>query len=163
MNIATNNDTRAVLDGTLTGGKDVTLSADGSHVVNTRAEGGGAAKDGTGVGGALAITVADNVTEAVIGAGTKLDVSGAVSATATHHGSSETVACITRWIKSSVPKLPLVAVDVSWKTSIVVAPSVWRDLLQVTVTLKPLGPPAETVKEGGVVTAGKTLHGVGKT
>ena len=71
INIALDNDTRANLNGTLNGGDDVTLTATGSHVVNTTAEGGGAAKDGTGVGGGLALTIADNVTEAKLSAGTR--------------------------------------------------------------------------------------------
>ena len=92
INIALDNDTRANLNGTLNGGDDVTLTATGSHVVNTTAEGGGAAKDGMGVGGGLALTIADNVTEAKLSAGTGLDVTGNVGATATHHGSSVTTA-----------------------------------------------------------------------
>jgi hypothetical protein len=94
INIAVDNDTSAVIaDGaTLTGGDDVTLTATGSHVVNTTAEGGGQSTGATGVGGALALTVAENETEAKIGTGTALDVTGAVSATANHHGSSATLA-----------------------------------------------------------------------
>ena len=68
------------------------MSATGSHKVNTVTEGGGKAKDGTGVGGSLAITVADNVTEARLGTGAGLNISGAYSATADHHGSSVTTA-----------------------------------------------------------------------
>jgi len=92
INIAVDNDTRANLNGTLNGGDDVTLTATGSHVVNTTAEGGGTSKKDTGVGGGLALTVADNDTEAKLGAGAALNVTGAVSATANHHGSSATTA-----------------------------------------------------------------------
>jgi hypothetical protein len=94
LNIAVDNDTHALIaDGaTLTGGKDVTISATGSHVVNTTAEGGGQSTGATGVGGALALTVADNETEATIGTGTGLDVTGKVAVTATHHGASVTTA-----------------------------------------------------------------------
>jgi hypothetical protein len=94
INIAVDNDTSALIanGATLTGGKDVTMGATGSHVVNTTAEGGGTAKDGTGVGGALALTVAENETEARIGTGTGLDVTGDVAVTASHHGASVTTA-----------------------------------------------------------------------
>ena len=96
INIAVDNDTRALIaDGaTIIGGHDVTLSATGSHVVNTVTEGGGKAADGTGVGGSLAITVADNVSEARLGTeGSALfDITGAFKAEAIHHGSSVTTA-----------------------------------------------------------------------
>ncbi|MEX0958002.1 MAG: LEPR-XLL domain-containing protein, partial [Burkholderiales bacterium] len=94
INIATNNDTRAVIEdgAVLTGGNDVTLSATGSHEVDTLATGGGKSTGDTGVGGALALTVADNVTEAVVGSGAKLEIAGAFNAEAVHHGSSETTA-----------------------------------------------------------------------
>ena len=95
INIAVDNDTRAVIANgtTLDGGKNVTLSATGSHAVNTAAEGGGQSTGATGVGGALALTVADNETEARIGSNSiGLSVSGAVSATAKNTGSSITTA-----------------------------------------------------------------------
>ncbi len=76
----------------LTGLDDLTLSATGSHKTTTTAESGAAAEDGTGVGGAIAITVADNVTEAKLGTGGLIDLDGAFSATATHHGDSTTSA-----------------------------------------------------------------------
>ena len=61
--------------------------------MNATAEGGGQSTGDTGVGGAVALSVADNATEATIGyKATGLDVTGAVSATATHHGSSTTTA-----------------------------------------------------------------------
>ena len=88
INIAVDNDTAAKLDGTLTGGDDVTLDATGSHVVNATAEGGGQSTGATGVGGALALTVADNATEATIGyKATGLDVTGAVE----RHGDASRV------------------------------------------------------------------------
>ena len=94
LNIAANNDTIAKIQNgaTVNGGANVSLSAEGSHVVNTSATGGGKSTGDTGVGGALAITVADNVTEASLGTGTKLDITGDFSAEAVHHGKSETVA-----------------------------------------------------------------------
>src|SRR5262249_3901144 len=52
----------------------------------------GAAKDGTGVGGAFSVAVIDRVTQARIGSGTALDLTGSVNATATHHGTSTTTA-----------------------------------------------------------------------
>ena len=78
INIAGNNATRAFVDGALRGGADVTLSATGSHKMDTLAEGGGKAADGTGVGGALALTVAvNNDTEAELGrTGAGLNISG---------------------------------------------------------------------------------------
>src|SRR5262249_45898615 len=76
----------------LSGGSDLTLTATGSHVTSTSSTSGGAAKDGTGVGGAFAITVADNATTARSGSGSALDLTGAVSATANHHGASTTSA-----------------------------------------------------------------------
>ena len=59
INVAVDNDSRAIVGErvTLVGGNDVTLSATGSHKVDTVTEGGGKAVDGTGVGGSLAITV----------------------------------------------------------------------------------------------------------
>ncbi|MBK5565795.1 LEPR-XLL domain-containing protein [Ensifer sp. SSB1] len=75
-----------------TGLDDLTLSATGSHKTTTTAESGATAEDGTGVGGAIAITVADNVTEAKLGTGGLIDLDGAFSATATHHGESTTSA-----------------------------------------------------------------------
>ena len=93
INIAGNNATRALVDGTLSGGADVTLSATGSHKVDTLAQGGGKAADGTGVGGALALTVAmNNDTEASLGAGAGLTIGGDFSATADHHGVASTLA-----------------------------------------------------------------------
>ena len=77
---------------TLSGAEDVTLSATGSHKTSTTSTSGGAAKDGTGVGGAFAITVADNTSSATVGSGTLLDITGSLSATATHHGDSATTA-----------------------------------------------------------------------
>jgi hypothetical protein len=92
LNITPHNTTEALLLGTLEGGKDVTLGAEGSHVVNTSAIGGGKSNSDTGVGGALAITVAENATTARVDAGTALDISGKFEANAGHHGASETVA-----------------------------------------------------------------------
>src|SRR6185436_19576382 len=92
INVAVENDTRAAIDGKLAGGADVTLEADGSHVVNTTVVAGGLSKGGTGVGGAIAITVADNATEARIASGDALDVSGKVEVSAEHHGASATTA-----------------------------------------------------------------------
>ncbi|HWA13440.1 MAG TPA: LEPR-XLL domain-containing protein, partial [Burkholderiales bacterium] len=92
LNIATHNTTEAKIDGTLNGGKDVSLSATGSHGVDTTAIGGGKSKSDTGVGGALAITVAENHTEASLSSGTKLDITGDFSAEAVHHGASTTTA-----------------------------------------------------------------------
>jgi len=96
INIAVDNDSRALIaDGaTLNGGNDVSLTATGSHVVNTSASGGGQSTGATGVGGALALTVADNETEARIGSNlaAPLNVTGAVNVTANHHGSSATTA-----------------------------------------------------------------------
>ena len=94
LNIAGNNATRALVEGTLTGGQDVTLSATGSHKLDTLAEGGGkaGAAGGTGIGGALALTVAvNNDTEARVGADlTGLEIGGALSVTADHHGVAST-------------------------------------------------------------------------
>ena len=94
INIAGNNATRALVDGTLSGGADVTLSATGSHKLDTLAQGGGKAADGTGVGGALALTVAMNDdTEASLGADlTGLNITGAYTAQAAHHGVASTLA-----------------------------------------------------------------------
>ena len=86
------NDSLAIVDGTLTGGSDVTIAADGSHVVNTTVAAGGLSKGGTGVGGAIAITVAENDTQARLGSGTGLDVTGKVDVSANHHGASATTA-----------------------------------------------------------------------
>src|SRR6185436_4047452 len=92
INVAVENDTRALVQGTLNGGGDLAVEADGSHVVNTTAAAGGLSKGGTGVGGGIAITVADNATEASISSGTALNVSGKVDANAQHHGASATTA-----------------------------------------------------------------------
>src|SRR6185436_16731292 len=92
INVAVDNDTRAAIDGKLTGGADVTVQADGSHTVNTTVTAGGLSKGGTGVGGAIAITVAESATEASIAAGDALDVTGKVEVDAQHHGASATLA-----------------------------------------------------------------------
>ncbi|TAK65480.1 MAG: hypothetical protein EPO22_04755, partial [Dehalococcoidia bacterium] len=77
---------------TLSGADDLSLSATGSHKTATTATSGAEAGDGTGVGGAFAITVADNVTVARLTTGGLIDLGGALSATATHHGDSATTA-----------------------------------------------------------------------
>src|SRR5262249_47622576 len=91
VNVA-NNSTRALLadDAVATGG--LALTASGSDTTSTTATSGGQAKDGTGVGGAFAITVAGNSTGARIGTGAMLDLTGGVNATASHHGVSTTTA-----------------------------------------------------------------------
>jgi hypothetical protein len=91
INVA-DNLTRARADGTLTGGDDVTLTATGTHGADTKATSGAKAKNGTGVGGAVAIAVIDNVTEAVLGTGNALDITGTLTATATNTGISTTEA-----------------------------------------------------------------------
>src|SRR5262249_1624444 len=90
----TRNDTRAELqDGsTLGSGQDLTLAATGSNATATQASGGVASQDGTAVGGAFAITVANDSTTTRVGTGTPVVVTGAVSTTATHHGASSTTA-----------------------------------------------------------------------
>jgi hypothetical protein len=47
INVAVDNDTRAAVDGKLTGGSDLTVEADGSHTVNTTVTAGGLSKGGT--------------------------------------------------------------------------------------------------------------------
>ncbi|MCP4562725.1 MAG: hypothetical protein GY837_19585, partial [Bosea sp.] len=82
-----------VADGAvLSGGSDLTLSATGSHDATTTATAGGEAPDGTGVGGAIAISVIDSLTEARVGTGGDLMLSGAFSASAAHHGATTTTA-----------------------------------------------------------------------
>jgi mucin-19 len=78
----------------LTGAKDLSLSATSDNSVITEAKAGGAATGGSGVGigGAVAISVASNETEAVVGSGDALTLSGALSAVATHKGSTTSAA-----------------------------------------------------------------------
>src|SRR5262249_31382118 len=86
INVASNTTNAGLADGAiLTGGSDLTLSATGSHTATTSTNSGGAAKNGTGVGGALSIPVSDNES-------TARHLTGAVSVTATHHGASTTTA-----------------------------------------------------------------------
>jgi len=88
------NTTEALLLGTLLGGDDVTLTADGSHDSTTKTSGGASPTDpnATGVGGSFAITVADNATRATLDGGPALNIGGSLAATANHHGSSLTEA-----------------------------------------------------------------------
>ena len=86
--------TRAGLEdtATLTSVDDLTLSATGSHTTTTTADGGGTGGSGA-VGGAVAIAVVDNSTTADLGTDTTaLDITGNLTATATHHGVSTTTA-----------------------------------------------------------------------
>src|SRR5262249_11810931 len=73
-----------------TGG--LALTATGDHTANTTATSGGQAKNGDGVGGSFAITVADNKTGARIGTGTALDLTGGASGTANQSRKSATAA-----------------------------------------------------------------------
>jgi hypothetical protein len=75
----------------VSGADNVTLAATGSHEAETKAEAGGQSA-GTGIGGAIAIAVVDNVTAARIGTGDNLEADGAVTATANHHGASTVLA-----------------------------------------------------------------------
>src|SRR5690606_15673692 len=70
---------------------NVTLKADNSHATNTLAEAGGKSA-GTGVGGAVAITVADGSGEARVDSGSTLAIAGALTAEADNHGVSTTKA-----------------------------------------------------------------------
>jgi hypothetical protein len=93
INVVDNGTLAALEDNaTLSGGGDVTLSATGSHEYSTQAASGGKAPGGVGVGGSFAITVADNLTTATLGSGGALNISGVLSATATHHGQTTTKA-----------------------------------------------------------------------
>src|SRR5262249_14969157 len=70
VNVATNTSTAELVNGaTLNGGSNLTLTATGSHTASTSTNSGGAAKNGTGVGGAISIAVIDNSTTARIGTG----------------------------------------------------------------------------------------------
>ena len=95
MNIA-NTVTVAELEDTavLTGAHDLTLSATSDNSVITTAKAGGAATGGSGVGigGAIATSVANNDTRADLGSGALQTVTGNLSATATHTGSTTTFA-----------------------------------------------------------------------
>ena len=77
----------------LSGADSLSLMASGAHDATTTAEGGAAAGDGTGIGGALAIDVHDRATTARIGAAlTPLTLTGAATLSATHAGSSQATA-----------------------------------------------------------------------
>ena len=95
LNIA-NTVTAAEIEDTaiLTGAHDLTLSATSDNSVITEAKAGGAATGGSGVGigGAIATSVANNDTRAVLGSGALQTVSGNLNATATHTGSTTTFA-----------------------------------------------------------------------
>ncbi|MDN3720480.1 hypothetical protein QW131_17615 [Roseibium salinum] len=87
--IGTNTTKAAILDGTQASNVGtLTLSATGNHKDDTKAEAGGAGDGSFTLGGAIAIAVVENVTEASIGTGTAMTTGGAISATATHHGES---------------------------------------------------------------------------
>ncbi len=105
INIVDNNTTvaaiedEATLTGTVANGiGDVTLLATGSHEATTQASGGAGGPSGkTSVGGAFAIVVANNKTEATLGSHSnasfdELDITGNFSATANHHGAATTTA-----------------------------------------------------------------------
>ena len=72
----------------LTGVGDLALSATGAHTSATNAVAGGASDGGVGVAGAVGISIANNSTSAVLGAGTALTAAGSVMLSATHTGST---------------------------------------------------------------------------
>ena len=73
-------------DAVLTGAGSLTLEATADHSVATTATAGGAATGGSGygIGGAVALTVVNHTTTAVVGRGAPLDLTGSLSASATH-------------------------------------------------------------------------------
>lgn len=72
----------------LTGVRNLTLTATGSHDDQTTAEAGGKSTGGTGIGGAVAIAVVENSTEADVEPGDTLQVTGDLLAKAVHHADS---------------------------------------------------------------------------
>ena len=90
-----NADTVAVIEANagVSNAKDVGLAATASHVADTKATAGGNSPAGDAGGGALALAVIDNATEAkLLAGGSALDIGGALSLTADHHGVSTTIA-----------------------------------------------------------------------
>ncbi|MCK4626137.1 MAG: hypothetical protein KAV00_12545, partial [Phycisphaerae bacterium] len=90
LNIVDNN-TRAEVENTaaLTGAKDITLSATSNHTVSTTAEAGSAGD--VSVTPSVAISIVDNDTEALIGTGGTLTLTGNLTATADHTASTTTI------------------------------------------------------------------------
>jgi hypothetical protein len=89
LNIVSADSRADIADGVgLTGGDNLLLSASGSHLLSTVAKG-GASGGGTSVGGAVAIAYSDSDTVARLGSSaTGVDVTGSVTLSATHTGSS---------------------------------------------------------------------------
>ncbi|MGD8420264.1 MAG: hypothetical protein PVJ78_07525, partial [Gammaproteobacteria bacterium] len=72
-------DTNAIIENNavLTGADDVSLSADGNHVMLTEAKAGSkGGESGTAVGGSVALSISDNDNLASVGTGSALDVDG---------------------------------------------------------------------------------------
>src|SRR5262249_23746177 len=74
--------------GQLAGANDLTLSAESDDTTAVEATAG--AKGGIAVSPAVALAIANNTTTARLGTGSTLDLGGALSATATHAGSTTT-------------------------------------------------------------------------
>ncbi|RVD69725.1 hypothetical protein EN751_24500, partial [Mesorhizobium sp. M4A.F.Ca.ET.029.04.2.1] len=72
-------------------GDAITMTATGAHTAATTAEAGAEGGD-VGIGGAVAIDVIDNNTESSIGSGGELDITGNLTASASNHGVSTTLA-----------------------------------------------------------------------
>ena len=91
--IGDNTTTAAILDSaTLTNVGDLTLTATGSHTDDTKAEAGAGGDGSFGLGGAIAIAVVENTTDASIGTGGAITTTGDIEAVATHSGNSTLVA-----------------------------------------------------------------------
>jgi hypothetical protein len=75
-------DASIVSGATVANADDVTVSAAGNHAMITKAKAGAKSNSGTNVGGAAALSVANNNTDAIVEAGTSLESSGDVLITA---------------------------------------------------------------------------------
>ncbi|WP_292647540.1 hypothetical protein, partial [Mesorhizobium sp.] len=92
LTIVDNSTSASIRDiATIVAADAVTMTATGDHTASTTAEAGAEGGD-VGIGGAVAIDVIDNNTESSIGSGGELDITGNLSASASNHGVSTTLA-----------------------------------------------------------------------
>ncbi|WP_164773391.1 LEPR-XLL domain-containing protein, partial [Mesorhizobium sp. M7A.F.Ca.CA.004.01.1.1] len=92
LTIVDNSTSASIRDNaTIVAGDAITMIATGNHTAATKAEAGAEGGD-VGIGGAVAIDVIDNNTESSIGSGGELDITGNLSASASNHGVSTTLA-----------------------------------------------------------------------
>jgi filamentous hemagglutinin family protein len=91
VNVVTNVSRASIADGAdVNSARNVTLSASGDHTTLTTAAAGSAGR--ISVTPVVGVSVANNTTEALVGSGGALNLTGDLALTATHRGSTETYA-----------------------------------------------------------------------